>query len=79
MIKLADREQLIKEREEKAAAKAAAEAKKAAARAKKEAEEAEKERIAKIDPAEWFKVGEHENKFLTFNERGLPLTRYNYL
>merc|ERR1711892_929886 len=59
-IKLADRDTLIKEREEKAAAKAAAEAKKAAAKAKKEAEEAEKERVAKIQPTTWFTIGEYE-------------------
>jgi len=77
VIKLADRDTLIKEREEKAAAKAAAEAKKAAAKAKKESEEAEKERVAKIQPTTWFTIGEYEGKFLTFNERGLPLTRPN--
>ena len=76
MIKLADRDQLIKEREEKAAAKLAAEEKKRAAAAKKAAEEAEKDRIGQIDPKTWFQQGEHAGKFLTFNDRGLPLTRY---
>ena len=76
MIKLADRDQLIKEREEKAAAKLAAEEKKRAAAAKKAAEEAEKDRIGQIDPKTWFQQGEHAGKFLIFNDRGLPLTRY---
>merc|ERR1712157_510430 len=58
-------------------AKRLAEEKKAAAAAKKAAEEAEKDRIGQIDPKTWFTIGDHKDKFLTFNDRGLPLTRPN--
>ena len=65
----------IQERQEKLEAKRLAEEKKAAAAAKKAAEEAEKDRIGQIDPKTWFTIGDHKDKFLTFNDRGLPLTR----
>merc|ERR1712141_18301 len=77
IIKLADRETLIRERDEKALMKAQAAEKKRLAAEKKAKEEAEKDKIAQIDPTNWFKVGTYEDKFLTFNEKGIPLTRKN--
>merc|ERR1712131_293962 len=70
VIKLADRESLIKEREEKVRIQKEKEEKKAK-------EEAEKDKIAQIDPKTWFQVGDHAGNFLTFDDNGLPLTRKN--
>merc|ERR1712131_522566 len=77
IIKLADRESLIKEREEKARIQKEKEEKKRLAAEKKAKEEAEKDKIAQIDPKTWFQVGDHAGNFLTFDDNGLPLTRKN--
>merc|ERR1711953_1351918 len=77
IIKLADRETLIRERDEKALMKAQAAEKKRLAAEKKAKEEAEKDKIAQIDPLEWFKVGVHDGKFLSYDDKGIPTSKKN--
>ena len=72
VIKLVDKEELMKEREEKRIAeekkKEEKEKKKAIEKAKQEELEAKK----KTPPAEMFKTKEYEGKFSKFDEKGMP-------
>lgn len=77
IIKLADRDALIQEREERARMAREKEEQKRLAAEKKAREQEEKDKIAQIDPKTWFQIGDHAGKFLTFDDKGLPLTQKN--
>ncbi|KAH7729373.1 cysteine--tRNA ligasecytoplasmic [Aphelenchoides avenae] len=68
LVKLVDRETLLREREQKKAVEAA----KLAEKLKKQKEKEEKDAQKRIPPQEMFKRGEHEGKYSQYDDKGVP-------
>ena len=72
VIKLVDKEVLMKEKEEKRIAEEKKKEEKEKKKAIEKAKQADLEAKKKIPPSEMFKTGEHVGKFSKFDEKGIP-------
>ena len=72
VIKLVDKEELMKEKEEKRIAEEKKREEKEKKKALEKAKQAELEAKKKIHPSEYFKTTEFEGKFSKFDEKGMP-------
>lgn len=72
VIKLVDKEVLLKEKEEKRIAEEKKKEEKEKKKAIEKAKLADLEAKKKIPPSEMFKTGEHAGKFSKFDEKGMP-------
>ncbi|KAI8055314.1 hypothetical protein BDF22DRAFT_676485, partial [Syncephalis plumigaleata] len=72
LVKLVDREELIRERDEKRRREEEKQAKKQAQAVEKERKRLERLALGRQNPEEMFKVGEYAGQFSLYDDKGVP-------
>ncbi|KAI9598027.1 hypothetical protein BDF19DRAFT_262365 [Syncephalis fuscata] len=72
LVKLVDREELVRERDEKRRREEEKQAKKEAQAAEKERKRLERLALGQLNPTEMFKSGEYAGQFSLYDDKGIP-------